>query len=111
MADAALTYRMRPETSGFFNSTNEVESDYRIRGQGHVVRNRVAHYRPQASGRLSGRVDDYPRGLAAGDGHGQRRLHRRRCRAAAAAKHHVITWKDTGEPAQLTNIYIEDAPA
>jgi hypothetical protein len=24
---------------------------------------------------------------------------------------HVITWRDTGEPAQLTNIYIEDAPA
>jgi hypothetical protein len=23
---------------------------------------------------------------------------------------HVLTWKDTGEPAQVTNVYIEDAP-
>jgi hypothetical protein len=34
MADDALTYRMRPETSGFFNFESEVESDYEYAGKG-----------------------------------------------------------------------------
>jgi hypothetical protein len=107
LLDAALTYRMRPETSGFFQFENEVESDYPYAGKGTSFATESRVIARSASGEFSTRTDDYLAGwlLAMVMGNDAYTLG-----VGGAPNTHVITWRDTGEPAKVTNIYVEDAP-
>jgi hypothetical protein len=107
LLDAALTYRMRPETSGFFQFESEVESDYPYAGKGTSFATESREIARSASGEFSTRVDDYLAGwlLAMVMGNDAYTLG-----VEGAPNTHVLTWRDTGEPAKVTNIYVEDAP-
>lgn len=107
MADANLTYRGRPETNGFFQLMQEVESDYQYAGKGTSFATESRVITKQSSGEINTRVDDYLAGwlLAMVMGNDAFTVG-----VDPLPNTHVITWKDTGEPAQLTNVYVEDAP-
>lgn len=110
MADAALTYRMRPETSGFFQFESEVESDYPYAGKGTSFATESREIARSASGEFRTRVDDYLAGWLLSMVMGNEAFTAGVGGPPTPPNTHVITWKDTGDPAQLTNIYIEDAP-
>src|SRR5260370_29572069 len=59
MLDAALTYRGRPETNGFFQVMLEKESDYRFAGKGTSFATEARKIAQSASGEINTRVDDY----------------------------------------------------
>ena len=107
MADANLTYRARPETSGFFQLMQEVESDYQYAGKGTSFATESRVITKQSSGEINTRVDDYLAGwlLAMVMGTDTYTLG-----VGGGPNSHVLTWKDTGDPAQVTNVYVEDAP-
>lgn len=104
MTDAQLTYRLRPETSGFFQFEQEVESDYQYAGKGTSFATESREIALSASGEFKTRVDDYLAGWLLAMVMGTDTF------TAGPPNTHVIKWLDTGDPAQLTNIYIEDAP-
>jgi hypothetical protein len=203
--DTALTYRARPETSGFFQVTLGKESDYAYAGKGGSFATEARLIEQSAAGEINTRLDDYLAGwmlamvmgneavtplstpvlaslagtltvLNAGDilsgtlsgvqgdgitpysialgtpgttdtlahllnainvtyvaygitatlnGPGKQMTFAAKAGdtgiptmvganlldlAAAGPYTHVLTWRDTGEPAQVTNVYIEDAP-
>jgi hypothetical protein len=107
MIDAALTYRLRPETSGFVNLKDEMESDYQYAGKGSSFATESRIITRHAEGEFSTRVDDYLAGWLLAMTMGVDTF---TAGVGGAPGTHVITWKDTGDPAQLTNLYIEDAP-
>lgn len=106
MADANLTYRMRPETSGFFQFEQDVESDYQYAGKGTSFATESREIAISASGEFRTRVDDYLAGWLLAMVMGTDTY----TAGTSAPNTHVLTWLDNGAPAQLTNIYIEDAP-
>lgn len=212
MADAGLTYRMRPETNGFFQVTLGKESDYQYAGKGTSFATEARLIDQSSAGDINTRLDDYNAGwflamvmgtdtfTAAGPAPAAPVLSSSAGGALAAATYyvkttyvagagetlpsaestlavvaddvlnvaspvgsggatgynvyvstatgtetkqnaapiaigtpwvepvtgliagaalpaastfpntHILTWKDTGEPAQVTNVYIEDAP-
>jgi len=110
MLDAALTYRMRPETSGFFQFESEVESDYQYAGKGTSFATESREIARTASGEFRTRVDDYLAGWLLSMVMGNDAFVAGAVGPPATPNTHTITWADTGAPAQLTNIYIEDAP-
>jgi hypothetical protein len=107
MDDAALTYRMRPETSGFFQFESEVESDYPYAGKGTSFATESREIARSASGEFRTRVDDYLAGWLLAMVMGNEAFV---AGVDPLPNTHTIKWRDTGEPAQLTNIYVEDAP-
>lgn len=110
MADAALTYRLRPETSGFFQFESEVESDYQYAGKGTSFATESREIARSASGEFKTRVDDYLAGWLLAMVMGKDTFTAGAAGPPQLPNTHVLTWLDTGDPAQLTNIYIEDAP-
>lgn len=107
MADADLTYRLRPETSGFVNLKDEMESDYQYAGKGSSFANESRLITRHAEGEFSTRVDDYLAGWLLAMTMGVDTF---TAGVSSGPNTHVLTWKDSGDPAQLTNLYIEDAP-
>jgi hypothetical protein len=107
MLDAGLTYRGRPETNGFFQVVLEKESDYRFAGKGTSFATEARKIAQSASGEISTRVDDYLAGWLMAMVMGNDAF---TAGVDPLPNTHVLTWRDTGEPAKLTNIYIEDAP-
>lgn len=104
MADANLTYRARPETSAFFQYEQGKESDLNYaKGSSFATESRLIQ--ESISGTISGRVDDYLAGWLLAFCMGQTTFV---AGVAPAPNTHTFTWKDTGDPAQLTNVYIED---
>src|ERR1017187_8985279 len=107
LADADLTYRGRPETNGFFQISLEKESDYQYAGKGTSFATEARLIAQSSAGEINARLDDYLAGwfLAMVMGNDAYTA------GTSPAPHsHVLTWRDTGEPAQVTNIYIEDSP-
>jgi hypothetical protein len=105
-ADASLTYLSRAETSGFAQQTFEKESDLQYTGKTKSMATESRLIAQSSAASLSARLDDFLVGwlfafcmaievFTAG--------------ADEAPNTHVFTWKDTGDPAVLTNLYIEDS--
>ncbi|HEX4039075.1 MAG TPA: phage tail tube protein [Acidobacteriaceae bacterium] len=107
MADAAFTYRGRPDTSGFFQIELGKESDYQYAGKGSSFATESRLITQQSSGEIDARLDDFLAGWMLAMCMGTEVY---TAGADGAANTHVLTWADTGAPAQLTNVYIEDAP-
>ena len=107
MADTALTYRARPETSGFFQVTTGKESDYQYAGKGSSFATESRLIEQSSAGEINTRLDDYLAGWLMAMVMGNEVF---TVGVAPAPNTHVLTWKDTGDPAQTTNVYIEDAP-
>jgi hypothetical protein len=110
LADAALTYRGRPETNGFFQVVLEKESDYQYAGKGTSFATESRLIAQSSSGELSTRLDDYLAGWFLAMVMGNEAFTAGSAGPPVVPNSHVLTWRDTGEPAQVTNIYIEDAP-
>lgn len=104
MADAAFTYRGRPDASGFFQIELGKESDYQYAGKGSSFATESRLITQQSSGELDARLDGYLAGWLLAMCMGTEVY------TAGPPSSHVLTWADTGAPAQLTNVYIEDAP-
>ena len=104
LADADLTYRGRPETNGFFQISLEKESDYQYAGKGTSFATEARLIAQSSAGEINARVDDYLAGWFLAMVMGNDAF------TAGTPNIHVLTWRDTGEPAQVTNIYIEDSP-
>ncbi len=107
MPDAALTYRARPEANGFFQIELTKESDYQYAGKGGSFATEARLIEQQSSGDINTRLDDYLAGWLLAMVMGNDAF---TAGVASAANTHVLTWMDTGAPAQVTNVYIEDAP-
>jgi hypothetical protein len=107
MADANLTYRGRPETSGFLQVKLGKESDYQYAGKGHSFATESRLISQESSGEISTRLDDYLAGWMLAMCMGVDTF---TAGVDPAPNSHVLTWRDTGAPAQVTNVYVEDAP-
>lgn len=108
MADADLTYRARPETSAFAQLLNEYESDYTYAGKGSSMATESRLITQSSSFSLSTRVDDFLAGWLFAFCMGKETF---TAGVNPAPNTHLFTWRDTGDPALLTNLYIEDAAA
>lgn len=107
LADSALTYRARPETNGFFQIALEKESDYQYAGKGTSFATEARLISQSSAGEINTRLDDYLAGWFLAMVMGNETY---TAGTGTAANTHVLTWNDTGAPAQLTNVYVEDAP-
>jgi hypothetical protein len=105
-ADAALTYLARAETSGFAQQVYEKETDYQYSGKGNSMATESRLIAESSSFNLNTRLDDFLAGFLFAFVMGQETFV---AGAGAAPNTHTFTWKDTGDPAPLTNVYIEDA--
>lgn len=105
-ADASLTYRCRAETSAFFNLKFGKESDlaYTSKGSGGApsAATESRLITQESGGTLSTRLDDFLAGYLFAMLCGQETF------TAGAPNSHVFTFKDTNDPAVMTNVYIED---
>jgi len=110
LADAALTYRARPETSGFFQVALEKESDYQYAGKGGSFATEARLIAQSSTGEIDTRLDDYLAGWFLAMVMGNEVYTAGSAGPPVVPSSHVLTWRDTGEPAQVTNVYIEDAP-
>lgn len=108
LADTALTYRARPDTSGFFNMEPEVESDYEYAGKGTSFATESREIARSRTGDAKMRADDYNIGWLLAMVMGNDTITAPVDPETRTT--HTITWRDTGDPAQVTNIYVEDAP-
>jgi hypothetical protein len=108
LADAALTYRARPETSGFAQWTGEYETDYQYAGKTTSMATESRLITQQSAFDLSTRLDDFLAGQLFAFVMGQENFVDG---VAPAPNTHTFTWKDTSDPAPLTTLYIEDAAA
>lgn len=104
-ADASLTYRARPETSAFMQWKGEYESDLAYAGKGNSMPTEDRLIAQSSSGSLTCRLDDFLVAWAFAFCMAQEVF------TAGTPNIHVFTWKDTGDPAILTNLYIEDSSA
>ena len=107
LADDALTYRMRAETNGFFQIMLEKESDIAYAGKGTSFATEARLIAQSSSGEINSRLDDYLAGWYLAMVMGTEVF---TAGVSLAPNTHVLTWMDTGAPAQVTNIYGEDAP-
>jgi hypothetical protein len=107
-ADASLTYRGRPETSAFAQWDGSYESDYEYAGKGNSMATESRLITQQSSLSLSTRLDDFLVGFLFAFCMAQETY---TVGAEGAPNTHLFTWKDTGDPALLTNVYIEDTSA
>lgn len=105
-ADAAFTYRGRPETNGFFQIQLGKESDYQYAGKGTSFATESRLITQQSSGEINARCDDFLTGWMLAMCMGNETF----TAGAPAPNTHLLKWADTGAPAPLTNVYIEDAP-
>lgn len=105
LADAALTYLARPETSGFAQQIYEKESDYQYAGKGSSMATESRLITESSSFSLSTRLDDFLAGYLMAFVMAQETFV---AGVGEAPGTHTFTWKDTGDPALLTNIYAED---
>lgn len=110
MADAGLTYRARPEATGFFQVELGKETDYQYAGKGTSFATESRLITQQSAGEINTRVDDYLAGWLMAMCMGVDTFTLGSAGPPVVPNTHVLTWLDTGAPAQLTNIYIEDAP-
>lgn len=109
MADADLTYRGRPETSAFAQWDATYESDIAYAGKnGKSTATEDRIITQQSSMSLSTRLDDFLVGWAFALCMAQEAF---TAGQNGAPNQHIFTWKDTGDPAPLTNVYIEDTVA
>jgi len=106
MADAALTYRSRPETSAFAQWVGEYESDIAYAGKGKSTATESRLIAQSSTFGLNARLDDFLAGWAFAFCMGQENF---TAGSGGAANTHVFNWKDTSDPAKLTNLYIEDS--
>jgi len=105
MADAALTYLSRAETTGFAQLEYEKESDYQYTSKGNSAATEARLIAQQSAFNLSTRLDDFLAGWLFAFCFGQETF---TAGVGEAPSTHLFTWKDTGDPAVLTNVYIED---
>jgi hypothetical protein len=110
MADADLTYRARPETSGFFQLSQEVESDIQYAGKGTSFATESRVIAKSSSGEIDTRVDDYLAGWLLAMVMGVDTFTAGSGGPPTPPNTHILTWLDNGAPAQVTNVYVEDAP-
>lgn len=107
LTDADLTYRARPDTSGFFQVELGKESDYQYAGKGGSFATEARLITQSSSGEIDARLDDYLAGWLLAMVMGKETF---TAGEDDAPNSHVLTWDDTGNPAKVTNVYIEDAP-
>ncbi len=105
LADADFTYRGRPETNGFFQIEMEKESDYTYAGKGGSFATESRLITQQSSGNINTRLDDFLAGWLFAFVMGQEVF---TLGVNPAPNTHVFTWLDSGQPAKVTNIYVED---
>ena len=110
MADADLTYRARPEATGFFQVELGKESDYQYAGKGHSFATESRLITQQSAGEINARLDDYLAGWELAMCMGVDTFTLGSAGPPVVPNTHVITWADTGAPAKVTNVYVEDAP-
>jgi hypothetical protein len=108
LADAAFTYRARPETSGFAKQTYEKETDYQYAGKGSSMATESRLITEQSSLDLNTRLDDFLAGWMFAFCLGTEVFTAGAVGPPQLPNTHVFTWKDTGDPATATNAYIED---
>jgi hypothetical protein len=108
LADEAFTYLSRAETSGFAQQIYEKETDYQYSGKGNSMATESRLIAESSSFSLNTRLDDFLAGYQMALVMGKEVF---TVGVAPAPNSHVFTWKDTGDPAPLTNIYIEDSAA
>lgn len=106
MADANLTYLSREESNGFAQIVREMESDYNYTSKGLSAATESRLIAQSSTLELSTRLDDFLVGYAFAM---CMRNYAFTAGADDAPNTHAITWKDTSDPALLTNVYIEDA--
>jgi hypothetical protein len=104
-ADASLTYRGRPETSAFAQWEGEFESDLQYAGKGSSMATESRLIAQSSSMSLTTRLDDFLAGMLFAFCMGKESFV---AGVEPAPNTHTFTWKDTGDPAELTNVYIED---
>lgn len=102
-ADASLTYMSRAETSGFAQQTFEKESDLQYTGKTKSMATESRLIAQSSAASLSARLDDFLAGWLFAFCMAQEAF------TAGPPNSHVFTWKDTGDPAILTNLYVEDS--
>lgn len=105
-ADASLTYLCRAETTGFLQLAPEKESDYDYTSKGKSMATESREIALSSSGELSTRLDDFLAGWLFAFVMGTEAF---TAGTDSAPNTHIFTWKDTSDPAVLTNIYAEDA--
>jgi hypothetical protein len=105
-ADASLTYLCRAESQGFLQLAPEKESDYEYTSKGSSMATESREIALSSSGELNTRLDDFLAGWLFAFVMGTDAF---TAGADSAPNTHVFTWKDTSDPAVLTNIYAEDS--
>jgi hypothetical protein len=102
-ADASLTYLCRAETSGYAQLELGKESDLAYTSKNGLSAATESRLITQSSAfTLSTRLDDFLAGYLFAFLMGQETF------TAGAPNTHLFTMKDTGDPAVMTNVYIED---
>jgi hypothetical protein len=105
-ADANLTYLTRAETSSFAQQIFEKESDYQYTGKGKSMATESRLIAQSSSFSLNARLDDFLAAYAPAFCMGQENFV---LGVNPAPNTHTFTWKDTADPALLTNVYAEDS--
>lgn len=106
-ADASLTYLCRADSSAFFQLKQGMESDLQysskstVNGAGSAA-TESRLITQESSGALNTRLDDFLAGYLFAMLCGQETF------AAGTPNTHTFTFKDTGDPAVMTNVYTED---
>lgn len=106
LLDTAITYHARAETNGFAQLAIEKESDYNYAGKGHSFATEARTIAKSSTCDLSTRLDDFLAGWMLAFCMGKDTF---TAGVNPLPNTHVITWDDTGSPAKVTNIYIEDS--
>lgn len=106
-ADASLTYLCRADSSAFFELKEAMESDLEYSGKNTAdgagsAATESRLITQQSSGALNTRLDDFLAGYVFAMLMGQDSF------TPGTPNMHVFTFKDTGDPAVLTNVYTED---
>jgi hypothetical protein len=109
LADSALTYRARMETTAFLQELLEKESDYAYTGKnGKSMATESRLIAQSATFNINTRLDDFLVGWMFAFGMGQEIFTAGAAGPPQLPNTHVFTWDDTDGPSLLTNIYGED---
>lgn len=109
MTDAELTYLSRAETTGFAQLAHEMESDYNYSGKnGRSMATESRLIAVSSTFNYSARLDDFLAGCLFALVMGKETFVAGTVGPPQLPNTHTFTWKDTGDPANLTNVYIED---
>ena len=107
LADAAFTYRARPETTAFLQELKEHESDYAYAGKwGKSMATESRLIAQSSSFDLSTRLDDFLAGWLFAFLMGQETF--TAAVSPSMLNTHLFTWDDTDGPSLTTNVYGED---